>query len=155
MGTSRRRFLNDLAAAGWALTPVAAAISLVGCRSSTLPEGMVETKWDRDTCARCSMVISDRRFAAQVKGGPKQQNFKFDDIGCVMFWLQSRDWGSDPATRIWVVDGGDQSWLDARTAYYAGGKSSPMGYNFVAMRRNVAGAVDFATMREHVLARGK
>jgi copper chaperone NosL len=28
------------------------------------PDGMVEIKWDRDTCPRCSMVISDRRFAA-------------------------------------------------------------------------------------------
>ncbi|MBS1173075.1 MAG: hypothetical protein H6R12_1905 [Proteobacteria bacterium] len=155
MGTSRRRFLSDLAAAGFLLTPIAAAVSLAGCKSSNLPEGMVEIKWDRDTCVRCSMAISDRRFAAQVKGGPKQQNFKFDDIGCVMFWLASQSWGGDPSTRIWVVDASDQSWLDARTASYVGGKTSPMGYNFGAVRNKAAGTLDFDTVREQILAKGK
>jgi copper chaperone NosL len=49
---------------------------------------MAEIKWDRETCVRCSMVISDRRFAAQLRGGPKNTVFKFDDIGCFAFWIR-------------------------------------------------------------------
>lgn len=153
----RRRFLFDSAAAGFALTPIAAL--LAACGRSTLPAGMVETKWDRDTCTRCSMVLSDRRFAAQVRGGPKDQNFKFDDIGCAAFWLKAQPWGGEAATRIWVADvgsrGNEVQWLDARKAQYLGGKSSPMGYNFGAVAVAQAGSLDFATMREHVLAKGK
>lgn len=154
MDASRRSFLRDLAGAGFALSPIAAALS--GCgRGLDLPDGMVETKWDRDTCVRCSMVISDRRFGAQVKGGPKQHNFKFDDIGCVFFWLRDQPWGSDAGTRIWVVDSGDKRWIDARQAHYVGGKTSPMGYNFAAVSAPQAGSVDFATTREQILAKGK
>ena len=65
----RRRFLADAVFTGFALTPIAAM--LAACGRASMPEGMAEVKWDRDTCVRCSMVLSDRRFAAQVRGGPK------------------------------------------------------------------------------------
>ena len=154
MEPSRRRFLITLAGAGFTLTPIAAVLS--GCgRGSDLPEGMVETVWDRDTCTRCSMVISDRRFGAQVKGGPKQQNFKFDDIGCVFFWLRDQPWGGEDAVRIWVVDSGDKRWIDARKARYVSGKTSPMGYNYAAVSTAQAGSVDFVDVRAQILALDK
>ncbi len=153
----RRRFLADMSAAGFAATPLAAL--LAGCRPSSLPEGLAEVKWDRDVCARCSMALSDRRFAAQVRGGPKDASFKFDDIGCVVFWLKAQPWGTDAATRIWVAAAASRGdavqWLDAKAAQYIGGKTSPMGYNFGAVAAPQAGGVDFQTMREHVLAKGK
>lgn len=153
---NRRRFLADAATAGFAFTPLAAL--LAACGRADMPEGMVEVKWDRDTCARCSMVVSDRRFAAQVRGGPKDQSFKFDDIGCVAFWLKAQPWGADAATRIWVAElssrGDAVHWLDARRAQYVGGKTSPMGYNFGAVATPQPGSLDFETMRTHVLAKG-
>jgi hypothetical protein len=147
------------------LTPLAAALgtALSGCgKGSAWPEGMTEIKWDRDTCVRCNMVISDRRFAAQMKGGPKSTVFKFDDIGCVSFWLRdkARDypWMTEAATRLWVADAANQgdrmTWHDAKTAQYIG-KTSPMGYNYAAVARPQAMSVDFETMRQHVLAKGK
>ena len=155
MDASRRRFLNGLATLSLARAPIAAALAALGCKRLDLPEGMVETKFDRDVCSRCSMVISDRRFAAQLKGGPKQKSFKFDDIGCVVFWLRDQDWESDPATRIWIADSAGDTWLDARKAFYVGGKTSPMGYNFAAVHTRMPGALDFDTTREHILAKGK
>ncbi len=153
----RRRFLADALAAGFAMAPLAALLS--ACGRGSLPEGMAEIKWDRDTCTRCSMVLSDRRFAAQVRGGPKDAHFNFDDIGCATFWLAAQPWGRDAAARIWVADVSSQvdavRWLDARRAQYLGGRASPMGYNFGATGLPQAGSVDFETMREHVLARGK
>jgi hypothetical protein len=153
----RRRFL----AAGFALTPLAAALSACG-KDDRWPEGMQPIIWDRDTCVRCNMVISDRRFAAEMRGGAKNVVFKFDDIGCVMFWLRdkARDypWITAAETHLWVADvgskGNDVTWLEARTAAYTG-KTSPMGYNFGAMAGTQPGALDFQTMREHVLAKGK
>lgn len=166
---NRRRFLADLAAAGFALTPLAAA--LTACGKAELPEGLVEIKWDRDTCVRCNMVISDPRFAAQLRGGDKNTAFKFDDIGCLVFWLRDKaaqyPWMAEPATRMWVADSTDMSgatWLDARQAHYLGGRLSPMGYNFAAVRDApkeiplgdaVRQSLTFAEMREQVLAKGK
>ncbi len=152
----RRRFLTGSLAC--CATPPLASL-LAACSHSGLPEGMVEVKWDRDTCERCGMVLSDRRFAAQLRGGPKDASFKFDDIGCAVFWLKAQPWGGDAATRIWVTDvasrGDGVQWLDARRAQYAGGRTSPMGYNFGAVAVAQAGSLDFETMRQHVLAKGK
>jgi nitrous oxide reductase accessory protein NosL len=143
------------------LTPLAVALS--GCRQDGWPDGMTEIKWDRDTCARCSMVISDRRFAAEIHGGPDNSVFKFDDPGCLAFWLREKadkyPWQADAATRIWVADFNSKSreemnWLDPKRAYFVT-RNSPMGYNFAAVATPQAGALDFTDMRKHTLAKGK
>jgi hypothetical protein len=152
----RRRFI----VAGLALTPLAAALSACG-HSGAWPEGMAEIKWDRDTCTRCSMVISDRRFAAQLRGGEKNIAFKFDDIGCAVFWMHDKQkeypWLADAATRFWVADAGGngEKWLEAKKARYSGGGMSPMGYNYSARAYAEAGSQGFEEMRQHVLAKGK
>ena len=159
-GSSRRDFLARLSVAGLALTPLALALS--ACGKSEWPEGMAEIKWDRETCPRCSMVISDRRFAVQLRGGPKDMVVKFDDIGCFTFWirdnLKAYPWLEDPATRMWVADvtskGKDVIWLDPRKAQYIT-RTSPMGYNFGAVAHPQMGSLDFEAMRQHVLAKGK
>ncbi|HJW24741.1 MAG TPA: hypothetical protein VJ576_07565 [Rhodocyclaceae bacterium] len=155
----RRTFITRLGASGFALTPVAATLSaaLSACAKSGWPEGMAEIHWDRDTCTRCRMVISDRRFAAEARGGPKDDAFKFDDIGCAVFWLKDQPWAKD--ARLWVADAGSPStavaWLDARKAHYTTGKTSPMGYNYAAYSLPQAGSQEFGDMREHVLGKGK
>lgn len=156
----RRAFLARLGYGSLLLTPLAAVLS--ACGKSGWPEGMGEIKWDRDTCTRCRMVISDRRFAVEMRGGPKDQLFKFDDIGCLVFWLRDKaadyPWMADAATRLWVADLGSKSdamkWLEPRTAQFVN-KNSPMGYNFGATAYPQAGSLDFASMRQHVLAKGK
>jgi len=154
---NRRRFL----ALGLAMTPLAAALSACG-KNDGLPEGMQAIAWDRDTCARCSMAISDRRFGAEMRGGPKNTVFKFDDIGCAVFWTRDKiaehPWMKDAATKLWVADlnsrGNDVKWLEARAAHYVT-RTSPMAYNQAAVAQPQAGSMDFATMSEHVLAKGK
>jgi len=157
----RRRFIGALP--GLALTPLAASLAACGDKGDW-PEGMAPIKWDRDTCVRCNMVISDRRFAAEMRGGAKNTAFKFDDIGCLVFWLRDKaqqfPWIVEPATRLWVAEysgnaGAAVRWLDARGAQYLGGRVSPMGYNYAAVSYPQPGSVDFATMRQHVLAFGK
>ncbi|MCX8085837.1 MAG: nitrous oxide reductase accessory protein NosL [Rhodocyclaceae bacterium] len=150
---------RDVLAAGFLLTPLAAALSACA-RQGDWPEGMQPIMWDRDTCVVCGMAISDRRFAGELRGGPKQTVFKFDDPGCIVLALHDKvqqfPWLRDPATRIWVADVTSPPeavrWLDARSAHYVA-KFSPMGYNFGAIAHPQPGAIDFAAMSEHVLAK--
>ena len=144
----RRR---DLLIHGFALTPLAAW--LTACTDEgTWPQGMAAFKWDRDNCTRCKMSISDRRFAVQIRGGPKNMFFKFDDIGCATTWraekLKEYPWMTDAATRFWVAEfsGKGVQWLDAREAHYLTGKTSPMGYNYAAFAQAQAGTVAFDAM---------
>ena len=157
----RRQFIRRLGIGGLMLTPLAAALS--GCKKDNWPEGMVEIKWDRDTCVRCSMVISDRRFAAQLRGGPENTAFKFDDPGCLAFWLKDKavkyPWMADQSTKIWLADFNSKSreemnWLDPKLTQFIT-RTSPMGYNFAAVSTPMPGSLDFTDMRQHILAKGK
>ncbi len=152
---ARRDILRRINSVGLLLlTPLAA--SLQACGRSDWPEGMAEIKWDRDTCTRCNMVISDHRFAAEARS-PRGEVFKFDDIGCLAFWLKAQAWAKE--ARLWVSDAtvatSETRWLDASQASYVTGKRSPMGYNFSAQKLPQAGALSLAEMFEHVWARGK
>lgn len=117
--------------------------------------GPGKVHWDRDTCKRCSMAVSDRHYAAQVRGGPKREAFKFDDIGCALFWLKEQPWADAAETEIWVNDFRSGEWLDARKAHYLAGKTSPMAYGFGALAKPEAGSIDFTAMKADILARGK
>jgi nitrous oxide reductase accessory protein NosL len=112
--------------------------------------GPVEVKWDRDTCVRCNMALSDKRYAAQVRGGPKHQAYKFDDFGCVVFWLNDKPWANDPATEM-----RSNQWIEARTAYYIPNKMTPMAYGFGAVALPEPGSVNYEEARKQVLAKGK
>lgn len=139
------------------LKPAALLLSLgmLAACSGEPKTGPVEVKWDRDTCVRCNMALSEKRFAVQVRGGPKHQAFKFDDVGCVFFWLKDKPWAEDPATEIWVMDIRSNQWIDARKAYYVPGKMTPMAYGFGAVALPEPGSVNFEEARKQVLARGK
>lgn len=159
----RRRFIARLATGGLLLTPLAAALS--GCGTGDKwPEGIQAIVWDRDTCSRCNMTISDRRFAAQLRGGPKNTAFKFDDIGCLIFWLEEKreqfPWMADEATRMWVAGFDSRSreemiWHDPRKVRYVA-RSSPMGYNSAAIGTAAeAESMGYDEVRRQILARGR
>ena len=145
----RRRALLLL---GFALTPMAAALLAACGEDKDLPNGMAVFKWDRDVCTRCKMAISDHRFASQIRGGPKDTVFKFDDIGCAATWLAEKGkefpWMADAATRVWVAEftSAGKNWLDATAAHYVFGKTSPMGYNFAAYADQQTNGISFDAM---------
>ena len=128
------------------------ALWLAAC-SGEPKTGPVEIKWDRDGCTHCGMALSDRHFAAQVRGGPKHQAFKFDDIGCVVEWLKKQAWNNDPNTEIWVKDYRSEKWIAAGSAHYIGGKTSPMAYGYAALAEDAPGAIDFEELQKRVLAK--
>lgn len=155
------RRLGSLGLAPFLLTPL--TLALTACnKNEDIVEGMAPMKFDRDTCVRCSMAISDLRFAGQIRGGPRDTVFKFDDVGCLVFWLRDKaetyPWMAEATTRMWISDlaskPGSMIWHDPRQAHYVH-KVSPMGYNFAAVAAQQAGSVDYPGMRERVLAKGK
>lgn len=135
--------------------PLAALGLSLGACSREPGSGPVEIKWDRETDPRCSMVISDKRFAAQIRD-PNRKAWKFDDIGCAMFWLMQQTFSEQtPNTEYWVADYKTGSWIDARQAWYLEGKKSPMGYHFAAVAEAEAGAIPYTEMKKRILSRGK
>jgi copper chaperone NosL len=128
-------------------------IMLVASCSRTTDTGPVAVRWDKDTCERCAMVVSDRHFSAQIRGGPAEKKtrvYKFDDIGCAVIWLDKQAWKADPRTEIWVNDFRNGKWIDARQASFVTGKVTPMGYGLGAQAEKVEGALNFAAAREHI-----
>lgn len=130
---------------------------LTGCGEKDTGHGHGKVHWDRDACTRCNMILSDRKYAAQIRGGEKRKVYKFDDIGCALFWLKEQKipWGDAPDTEIWVTDAQTGEWLDAKTAHYLAGKTTPMLYGYGAYAQPVAGSVDFQTMKAAILAKGR
>lgn len=114
-------------------------------------DGPAEVKYDRDACRGCSMIISERRFVAEVKP-PKGEVVKFDDVGCAVRWLDEQPFADDPAVLLWVAAEADGAWLDARAAGYLAGRTSPMGYGFGAQAAPGPGSLTFETMRQQVRA---
>lgn len=136
------------------MSAVLLPLLLAGCFGDPA-SGPVEIKWDRDACEVCRMLISDRHYAAQVRGGPKHKAFKFDDMGELVHWLDKQPWKDDPKVEIWVrdMDSGSK-WLDAHQAHYRPGQRSPMDYGFGAVESPREGSVPFAEMAKKVRERG-
>jgi len=144
MWPERRRFL--LLSAGLPL------LSLAGC--SDEPEtGPQKVRFDRDACERCRMVLSDPRFAAEIRWfppGKRSKVAKFDDIGCATLWLEKQDFKDDPKTEIWVADHRNREWIDARKAWYVPLNSSPMEYGLGAQSDPAPDALDFEQAKARI-----
>lgn len=141
-----------LAHRGWPIA-ICAALLLAAC-SGDPGSGPVEVKWDRDACARCNMVLSDRQHSAQVRytpaEGSRSQVHKFDDLGCAVLWLDQQPWHAAPGVEIWVTAHDSGQWIDARSAHYAPGKQTSMQYGLGAQTEPGTGTLDFAQARDHI-----
>ena len=139
------------------------AVFIVACgKRGNWPDGMEAIHWDRDTCAQCNMAISDPRFAVELRHGPKNTAYKFDDIGCLIVWsnaLAKRTgtppWWEGSDARVWVADFSSLidnretlRWLDARVARYIE-RSSPMGYNLAAVESAAENSIGFDEVMRH------
>lgn len=106
------------------------AFSQTGCEERSTSD-VAEVHWDRDMCARCVMVVSDRKNSVQVRD-LQGKTYMFDDIGCMVLWFNKNKipW-KDKAT-IWVNDVDTGKWINARTAIYNSGNTTPMAFGFSA-----------------------
>jgi len=115
--------------------------------------GAAEVKWDRDACERCQMMLSDRDFSAQVRTfpeGKRSRVYKFDDLGCAVLWLDTKEFKNDPKTQIWVNDYKTKIWIDAQKAWYVKDLTTPMNYGLGAQVDKVEGALDYKQAVKHI-----
>jgi nitrous oxide reductase accessory protein NosL len=105
----------------------------LACSDSQKAQGPAEMHWDRDMCARCVMVISDRKNSVQVEDTATKKVYKFDDLGCMAIWAKEGALDLKKA-KVWVTDAQTGEWIDAKTAVYTAGNTTPMGYGFSAFK---------------------
>ena len=73
---------------------------LGSCEKKNPKQLPARLSWDRQSCARCAMAISDRRYAAQLVKADGKAYF-FDDIGCALQFLEAREWKDAPSCPLW------------------------------------------------------
>ncbi len=150
---NRRQFFRPLA--GLAAWPwlAGASLTLAACTTRDRGRGPVEIVWDRDTCERCGMVISDRFHGAQIRDADGKAH-RFDDLGCAVFWSEQHALSGQEA-EFWVTDFRSREWIDARAARYAAGRTTPMGYGYGGTLEAIDPHVTLADARAAILTRGK
>lgn len=87
-----------------------------------------------DECAHCRMVITDRRFAAQLLTD-RGRAYLFDSIECLAAFARSGQVPEERAHSLLVTDfPSADGWIDARTATFLRSPSvqSPMGSGLTA-----------------------
>lgn len=116
--------------------------------------GPVDVHWDRDSCERCRMILSDRKHAAQIRYDDEKQRSRvrmFDDIGCAVIWLEDKPWRDSPSTEIWTTDHRNGEWIDAQSAYYVKGQLTPMEYGIGAQSQQpIAESLSYAEAKAHI-----
>jgi nitrous oxide reductase accessory protein NosL len=108
-------------------------LTLGGCaRKALTPEPLPV---DRVECARCRMLISNERGAAQIVS-PSDETRYYDDVGCLAGGWTARHEGARAFVRV------EADWLDARVASFAqpAGAQTAMGSGIVAFRTPEAAA---------------
>lgn len=121
---------------------------------------VAKVHWDRDMCARCVMVVSDRQNTTQVRDPQTGKKYMFDDIGCAILWFKedSIEWKENAI--IWITDVNSGEWINARTAFYDTENITPMAYGFSAHKtkdtiKGEQEIVDYNEVVKRVLIIGK
>lgn len=107
-------------------------LGLSACREK-IDTGPHVIHYGEDVCERCKMIISDKRFAAQLVD-QKGKALKFDDVGCLSAYLKESGGEGGMPHFMYVTDFATGEWLDAGKAFYLLNPElrSPMGYNIAA-----------------------
>jgi copper chaperone NosL len=114
-----------------------APLALLACEIGPEP---VHT--DSDECAHCSMLITDRRFAAQLLNA-KGRSYKFDSIECLRGFVQAGVVPEADVHSTWVTDSRSAGeWVRSDEAVFlqSPGVHSPMGAGLVAFAGAAAAA---------------
>ncbi|MEN4046656.1 hypothetical protein [Sulfurimonas sp. NWX367] len=106
-------------------------LTTTGCDKKSSSQ-VHEVHYDRDMCARCAMVISDRKNTVEVINPSTGKYYLFDDIGCMVLWFDNEQIPWKDKAVIWVTDAKTGKWINARTAYYDTENITPMAYGFSA-----------------------
>ena len=108
----------------------------------------LKVELNKSSCAFCAMSITEKTNTSQIIS-PDGKTWFFDDIGCMIKWLNSKNW-KDKAT-IWVYSIDTNRWIDAKKAFYGTHDKTAMHYGFGAREKKFDGAIDFNEVKKRVL----
>ena len=98
-----------------------------GSQNNVIPR----IRYGEETCDRCRMIISEKRFAAayRTESGALR---KFDDLGCAA--LHQKEQG-EMAAQFWGFDYEETDWLDVKQAFliHSSELLTPMGYGIAVL----------------------
>jgi copper chaperone NosL len=110
---------------------ISSIIFLLSC-SNEVELTPVEIGYGQDLCHACSMIISEKEYSAQyIYTNGKAR--KFDDIGCMIHYLNDNKLESDIAA-FFVRDYIHKNWINADIAHFIHSDKiiTPMGHGIVA-----------------------
>lgn len=109
-----------------------AVLSFAACRDK-IDTGPHVIHFGEDVCERCKMIISDKRFTAELID-QKGEALMFDDVGCMADYMKGSEKEGAKPLAMYVTDFGTGEWIDAGKAFYLLNPElkSPMGYNIAA-----------------------
>lgn len=111
---------------------------LVGCGQEIDLKAQAP-KWDVQTCDRCKMLLSDTKFSAQIVNPADGKHYFFDDLGCALLWLQTKEaqgW-ADHAI-VYATDPQNGKWLNIADNQLIFGYVTPMAYGLGVLPKGSA-----------------
>ena len=141
------------------LLALAIATIQTGCKERSKTD-VAKVHWDRDMCARCVMVVSDRQNTVQVRDPKNGKIYMFDDIGCMVLWFKENRISWEKSAIIWITDIQTGEWIDAKKAFYSTINITPMAYGFSAhkMKESIKKdeeIINFNEVSKRIIKRGK
>ncbi len=97
----------------------------------------------------CNMTIDDITYSAQVVL-PNNDTLFFDDIGCLILWLEKQKNKKEIILWVWAKD--KDSYINARKAWYSLTEQTPMHYGFGAYEKKQNNYIDYDTMSDKMLS---
>ncbi|MDM5271445.1 hypothetical protein PGH07_04580 [Sulfurovum sp. zt1-1] len=94
-------------------------------------------------CSECSMDIEVMEYNAQIIT-PEGDTYFFDDIGCLVLWLENRTITTQKSITKTLDTG---HWIDVDKAWYIRTAPSPMGYGFAAYENKQEGFIPYEEMK--------
>jgi copper chaperone NosL len=94
-----------------------------------------------DMCSYCKMAISEKRYAAEFIDKQGEAH-KFDDLGCMKQFLQTKKLGQDGPKYFFAIDYESKQWLPAQLASFVRSNQfkTPMSGGIVAIREKIRAA---------------
>ena len=131
----------------------------IGCEKRSKTD-VAEVHWDRDMCARCVMVVSDRKNTVQVREPKRGKSYMFDDLGCMVLWFKENNIKWQKEAIIWITDVKTGEWIDARKAFYDTKNVTPMEYGFSAHKskesiKSDEEVINFDEVKKRIIKREK
>ncbi len=110
----------------------------------------LENYKNRYICNDCEMMIKSYKNSAQVVS-PKGNVYFFDDVGCMIRWLERQDFKKEAKIYVYANDTG--GYIDGYLAWYVRDAPTPLGYGIAAYETSmgaIASAKTKALIEEQI-----